>query len=75
MTNHIFVNGEKLPLAETAAGGGGAPTVAGLLARMNLRGRKIAVEKNGAIVPKGKHDSEPLTAGDSIEIVTAVGGG
>ena len=52
-----------------------AHTVAGLLAEMNLRGRKIAVEKNGAVVPRSMHDSESLADGDILEIVGAVGGG
>ena len=53
----------------------GAHTVAELLAEMNLRGRKIAVEKNGAVVPRSMHDSESLADGDILEIVGAVGGG
>lgn len=53
----------------------GTQTIAALLAEMALAGKKVAVEKNGAIVPKSRHGSEYIAAGDAIEIVTAVGGG
>ncbi|MGI9347697.1 MAG: sulfur carrier protein ThiS [Gammaproteobacteria bacterium] len=53
----------------------GGGTIAALLDEMQLQGRKIAVEKNGVIVPKSCHGEEPLQDGDVIEIVTAVGGG
>ncbi|MGI9307226.1 MAG: sulfur carrier protein ThiS [Gammaproteobacteria bacterium] len=64
----IQVNGRR---REIAAGA----TVSVLLAELRLGGRKIAVEKNGAIVPKSRRDSETLAAGDAVEIVGAVGGG
>ena len=35
----------------------------------------IAVERNGEIVPRGRHADTPLAEGDQIEIVVAVGGG
>jgi len=46
-----------------------------LLARMALVGKKIAVEKNGEIVPKSAHGSTLVLDGDRLEIVAAVGGG
>ena len=49
--------------------------VAALIERMQLAGRKIAVEKNGEIVPKSAHASTVVTDGDRLEIVVAVGGG
>lgn len=36
---------------------------------------RIAVEKNGEIVPKAQYQSTVLQAGDSLEIVSFVGGG
>lgn len=60
---------------ETRALPAAAPTIAALLADMGLAGRKVAVEKNGVIVPKSRHNGEAVAAGDVIEIVTAVGGG
>lgn len=46
-----------------------------LLQSMALAGRKIAVERNGEIVPRGAHDATLLADGDRLEIVVAVGGG
>lgn len=36
---------------------------------------RIAVERNGEIVPKAQYQSTILQAGDSLEIVSFVGGG
>ena len=49
--------------------------IAALLARLELAGRKIAVERNGEIVPKSAHASTLVADGDQLEIVVAVGGG
>jgi sulfur carrier protein len=49
--------------------------IAGLLERMALAGKKIAVERNGEIVPRGAHGATLLADGDRLEIVVAVGGG
>jgi sulfur carrier protein len=46
-----------------------------LLARMALAGKKVAVERNGEIVPRGAHGATLLLDGDRLEIVVAVGGG
>jgi sulfur carrier protein len=64
----IFVNGELLH-TETAL------TVAALLAARGLTGKRVAVERNGEIVPKSCHAETSLAAGDHLEIVVAVGGG
>jgi sulfur carrier protein len=40
-----------------------------------LAGKRVAVERNGEIVPKSQHASVAVAAGDRIEIVVAVGGG
>ncbi|MDE2344534.1 MAG: sulfur carrier protein ThiS, partial [Betaproteobacteria bacterium] len=37
--------------------------------------RRIAVERNGEIVPRSRFDTTRLAAGDRVEIVVAVGGG
>ena len=50
-------------------------TVAELVFALNLTGKRIAVEMNGEIVPKSRHEQTPVAAGDKIEIVAAVGGG
>lgn len=49
--------------------------VAELLAAEGLAGKRVAVERNGEIVPKSQHAATPLVAGDRLEIVVAVGGG
>jgi len=50
-------------------------TLAALLESEGLQGRRVAVEKNGEIVPKSQHANTLLAAGDRLEIVVAVGGG
>ena len=64
----LTVNGTPRELPE-------GTTVAALLEDMSLVGRRIAVERNGEIVPKSLHDRTPLAHGDRLEIVVAVGGG
>lgn len=49
--------------------------ISALLARLELAGRKIAVERNGEIVPRSAHAGTLLVDGDQLEIVVAVGGG
>lgn len=46
-----------------------------LLAHLKLHGKRIAVEMNGEIVPKGQHANTELPDGAVLEIVVAVGGG
>lgn len=64
----LIVNGEARQFS--------APlTVAALIAALGYSGKRIAVERNGEIVPRGRHAEVALAAGDRIEIVVAVGGG
>jgi sulfur carrier protein len=46
-----------------------------LLEKLAMAGKKVAVERNGEIVPKGAHHEVLLQNGDRLEIVVAVGGG
>jgi sulfur carrier protein len=46
-----------------------------LVERLNLAGKRIAIERNGEIVPRSRHADEMLADGDTLEIVVAVGGG
>ncbi len=64
----ITVNGQPMHLDD-------APSVAELLSRLGHADRRVAVERNHAIVPRSRHAVERLTDGDSIEIVQAFGGG
>ncbi|MEL0027369.1 MAG: sulfur carrier protein ThiS [Perlucidibaca sp.] len=50
-------------------------TLADLVTRQGLAGRRIAVEHNGEIVPRSRHASCLLADGDTLEIVHAIGGG
>lgn len=49
--------------------------IAALLARLELAGKKVAVERNGEIVPRSAHAGTLVADGDQLEIVVAVGGG
>ncbi len=49
--------------------------VASLLKRLDMAGKKVAVERNGEIVPKSAHAATLVRDGDRLEIVVAVGGG
>ena len=53
----------------------GPLTVAQLIEHLALLGKRIALERNGEIVPRGSFAQQPLTDGDRLEIVVAVGGG
>jgi sulfur carrier protein len=50
-------------------------TVGELVRALNLTGKRIAVERNGEIVPKGRYDETAVGPNDRFEIVAAVGGG
>lgn len=50
-------------------------TLGALLADEGLGERRVAVEVNGEIVPRGRHALHVLQVGDRVEIVHAMGGG
>lgn len=50
-------------------------TVAQLIEKLALAGKRIALERNGEIVPRGQFAEQKLLDGDRLEIVVAVGGG
>ena len=64
----ITINGEPRILPDDT-------TLAGLLEAEGLATRRVAVEVNGSIVPRGAHAGHALAAGDQVEIVHALGGG
>ena len=64
----ITINGESRQFPE-------AMTVAALVETLGYTGKRIAIERNGEIVPRGRHADTLLTEGDILEIVVAVGGG
>ena len=65
---HITVNGQP----ETVPTGSSVLT---LLEQRGLTGMRLAVERNGEIVPRTRHADTLLAEGDALEIVSAVGGG
>ncbi|MGZ5037712.1 MAG: sulfur carrier protein ThiS [Usitatibacter sp.] len=50
-------------------------TFAQLLEELALAGTRLAVERNGEIVPRSRFADARLADGDRIEVVMAVGGG
>jgi sulfur carrier protein len=64
----LKINGEIRQFPE-------ALSVAGLIDQLGFTGKRIAVERNGEIVPKSQHAATQLASGDQLEIVVAVGGG
>lgn len=64
----IEVNGEATECTEHS-------TLADLLGELGYAQQRLAVERNGRIVPRDEHDTVTLEAGDKLEIVHAIGGG
>ncbi len=52
-----------------------AISVAALIEELQLSGKRIALERNGEIVPRSRFEVQMLADGDKLEIVVAVGGG
>ncbi|MDR3426000.1 MULTISPECIES: sulfur carrier protein ThiS [Silvimonas] len=50
-------------------------TVADLVQHLDLLGKRVAIERNGEIVPRSTFPATALSDGDQLEIVVAVGGG
>ena len=50
-------------------------TLSEYLATTNYDSKRIAVEKNGEIVPKAEYGNTVLQDGDTVEVVSFVGGG
>jgi sulfur carrier protein len=65
----------RLTLNGVATDVGDARTVAELIDHLGLAGKRIAVERNGEIVPRSRYAATPVAGGDRFEIVGAVGGG
>ncbi len=64
----ITLNGQPRTLPSVA-------TVADVISSLGLSGKRIAVERNGAIVPRSRYAETPVLEGDKLELVAAVGGG
>lgn len=64
----ITLNGEPRQLDRPLA-------LAQLVDELGLAGKRIAVERNGEIVPRSQFTARSIADGDKLEIVVAVGGG
>ncbi|HYM87229.1 MAG TPA: sulfur carrier protein ThiS [Pseudoxanthomonas sp.] len=53
----------------------GPLNIARLIEELELKGKRIALECNGEIVPRSQFEHVALADGDALEIVVAVGGG
>lgn len=64
----IQVNGADTEVADDLS-------LAALVEQLALTGRRIAVEVNAELVPRGQFTAHHLAPGDRVEIIHAVGGG
>ncbi|HET6726386.1 MAG TPA: sulfur carrier protein ThiS [Gammaproteobacteria bacterium] len=64
----IFLNGDGADYPDGL-------TAAQLVDRLELRGKRIAMEVNGEILPRSRYSEHTFNAGDRVEIVHAIGGG
>jgi len=67
MTQRLIINGQPQRIEAT--------TVRELVVALGLGEQAVAVEVNREVVPKRLHEDTPLKDGDTIELVTLVGGG
>ncbi len=65
---NLFINGESRQFPASL-------TVARLIESLELQGKRVAIERNGEIVPRSQYPETTLAEGDRLEIVVAVGGG
>ncbi len=63
----VKINGESLDIA--------GKTISEYLSTTNYDMKRIAVEKNGDIVPKATYAQVVFEDGDIVEVVSFVGGG
>ena len=64
----VTINGEPRELPQPLR-------VDELVDTLGLAGKRIAIERNGEIVPRSQFGSHAVADGDRLEIVVAVGGG
>lgn len=63
----VKINGENLDVA--------GKTLQEYLDGTSFDPKRIAVERNGEIVPKAQYQETVLADGDTVEVVSFVGGG
>ncbi len=65
---HITLNGEQRQFPDSL-------TVLGLLESLAVQHQRVAVELNESIVKKDRYNATVIKDGDSLEIVSFMGGG
>ncbi len=65
---NIVLNGESRTIEAPSS-------VADLIQALGYAGKRVAIERNGEIVPRSAHEQTLITDNDRVEIVVAVGGG
>ena len=65
----LYINGNQRQFAQANM------SVANLIQLLGLQGKRLAIERNGEIVPRGLFTETTLVSEDKLEIVGAVGGG
>lgn len=64
----VSINGAPRQLPDSTG-------IAALVEELGLTGKRIALERNGSIVPRSLFATQRLADGDQLEVVVAVGGG
>jgi sulfur carrier protein len=67
----VWINGQTREFSELSS----KPTLADLVALLEIKADRVAIEQNGEIVPRAGWTSAPVHDGDRFEIVHFVGGG
>ena len=64
----LHINGERRTFERQV-------NIIALLEELKLAGKKVAIERNGELIPRSQHGQCQVIDGDRFEIVVAVGGG
>jgi sulfur carrier protein len=64
----IIINGERRPISDESS-------LSSAVSLITKASAGVAAALNGEVVSRGAWEATPLTAGDEVEVVTAVQGG
>ena len=67
----LYINGQAVELAAAHQ----TLSLQALLSVLGLEGQRVALELNQTIIPRSRHADTFLKAGDTLEVIHAVGGG
>lgn len=68
---NLYINGQNREFSELDA----EPALVRLVDLLEMKADRIAIERNGDIVPRAAWEQVSLQDGDKLEIVQFVGGG